>query len=287
MMAIRRAPRLSRCSTADCDASASAASTRSTIGWSMLSPRQTVGTPAATAASTASRLPSTEVMTSASAPRVSDVGDVGPLALDRAVGVADPGAVLGAERVGEAAGQLAVERVGDVGDDDADHLRAADAQAAGHPARPVAQLLHRRLDALAGRRGDRALARQHVGDGRRAHAGDPGDVGDGGARRGRARRRGRPRSSWAPLRSVCNARDTVPRNRLTDQQVGPMMSRHPSPRRRSRAARGRAERAGRGRPLRRRRVDVRRHGRPARRAGRPGRLRGLHRRGQRRDRPDA
>jgi hypothetical protein len=99
---------------------------------------------------------------------------------DVAVGVADEGSVVGAgEGVGEPAGQHAVEGVGDVGDDDRDHLRLAGAQVAGDIVRPVAERLDDLEDPFTGGRTDHALAGEDVGHGRGTDAGEGRHLGDG------------------------------------------------------------------------------------------------------------
>ncbi len=75
--------------------------------------------------------------------------------------------------------QRGEERVGEVGDDDADGARLLPAQAGGEVIGPVAKLRHRRQHALLAVVGNRAAAGQHVGHRRRRDRGQLRDVADG------------------------------------------------------------------------------------------------------------
>ena len=71
------------------------------------------------------------------------------------------------------------ERVGDVGDDQADVVGPAGDQRAGGPVGPVAQLLRGGQHPAAGLRVDQVRRREGAGHGGDVHAGGPGDVADG------------------------------------------------------------------------------------------------------------
>ena len=97
-----------------------------------------------------------------------------------AVGVADDGAVAALEHVVlEAAGEVAEEGIGDVGDDDAGRVRAAATHAAGKGIGSVTQLVDGGLYPLGSGGVDVARAVDHVRDGRGRDSGALGDIADG------------------------------------------------------------------------------------------------------------
>ena len=107
--------------------------------------------------------------------------EVGRLLAPVAVGVADDGAVAGLVHVVlEAAGEIAEEGVGDVGQDDADGMGAAPAHRACQRVGPIAQLVDGRLDTRRRAGIDSAGAVDDVGDGGSGDAGVSGDIADGG-----------------------------------------------------------------------------------------------------------
>ena len=146
-------------------------------GWSRRRRRRRPACPSLPVLSAAAEAESTEASTMPSAPRSNTSSRNFALAVGQAVGVADVRAVArSVERVGETAGQHAVEGVGDVGHDHGDHVRTSGAQVPSDGVRAVAKIADRLVHGALGRLADEPLARQDVRDRRRADPGARGDL---------------------------------------------------------------------------------------------------------------